>query len=162
LPGSQKSWDITYLLTTVRGIWLYLYLVIDVWSRKVIAWDLAKREEPVIAADLVSRCCLRERISKGRSQTLILYAVNANGMRAQRWRAAWKNWSSSDLSQSHGCRTTTRIQNRCSGKQCTGLINRAGDLPAGKRPTNGSRLFGLLKPPAPPQRHQVRDPPTAS
>ncbi len=29
------SWDITYLPTTVRGIWLYLYLVIDVWSRKV-------------------------------------------------------------------------------------------------------------------------------
>ena len=27
------SWDITYLPTTVRGIWLYLYLVIDVWSR---------------------------------------------------------------------------------------------------------------------------------
>ena len=31
------SWDITYLPTTVRGIWLYLYLVIDVWSRKVMA-----------------------------------------------------------------------------------------------------------------------------
>jgi len=31
------SWDITYLPTTVRGIWLYLYLVIDVWSRKVVA-----------------------------------------------------------------------------------------------------------------------------
>jgi len=26
------SWDISYLPTTVRGIWLYLYLVIDVWS----------------------------------------------------------------------------------------------------------------------------------
>ncbi len=27
------SWDITYLPTTVRGVWLYLHLVIDVWSR---------------------------------------------------------------------------------------------------------------------------------
>ena len=26
-------WDITYLPTTVRGVWLYLYLVLDVWSR---------------------------------------------------------------------------------------------------------------------------------
>ena len=59
------SWDISYLPTTVRGIWLYLYLVIDVWSRKVVAWDVAEREDPAIAADLVSRACLRERISKG-------------------------------------------------------------------------------------------------
>jgi transposase InsO family protein len=40
------SWDITYLPTTVRGIWLYLYLVIDVWSRKVVAWEVDEREDP--------------------------------------------------------------------------------------------------------------------
>jgi putative transposase len=76
------SWDITYLPTTVRGIWLYLYLVIDVWSRKVVAWDVDEREDPGIAADLVSRACLRERISKGRKQPLILHADNGNAMRA--------------------------------------------------------------------------------
>jgi transposase InsO family protein len=76
------SWDITYLPTTVRGIWLYLYLVIDVWSRKVVAWDVDEREDPAIAADLVSRACLRERISKGRKQPLILHADNGNAMRA--------------------------------------------------------------------------------
>jgi transposase InsO family protein len=76
------SWDITYLPTTVRGIWLYLYLVIDVWRRKVVAWDVAEREDPAIAADLVSRACLRERISKGRKQPLILHADNGNAMRA--------------------------------------------------------------------------------
>jgi transposase InsO family protein len=54
------SWDITYLPTTVRGIWLYLYLVIDVWRRKVVPWDVAEREDLAIAADLVSRACLRE------------------------------------------------------------------------------------------------------
>jgi transposase InsO family protein/transposase-like protein len=76
------SWDITYLPTTVRGIWLYLYLVIDVWSRKVVAWDVDEREDPAIAADLVSRACLRERISKTRKQPLILHADNGNAMRA--------------------------------------------------------------------------------
>jgi putative transposase len=35
----------TYLPTTVRGVWLYLYLVIDVWSRKVVALDVAQRED---------------------------------------------------------------------------------------------------------------------
>jgi hypothetical protein len=66
----------------VRGIWLYLYLVIDAWSRKVVAWDVAEREDPTIAANLVNRACLRERISKGRKQPLILHADNGNAMRA--------------------------------------------------------------------------------
>jgi len=42
-PHQVWSWDITYLPTTVRGIWLYLHLVIDVWSRKVVVWALAER-----------------------------------------------------------------------------------------------------------------------
>ena len=81
--GANKvlSRDITYLPTTVRGIWLYLYLVIDVWNRKVVAWDVAEREDPAIAADLVSRACLRERISRG-GRPLVLHADNGNATRA--------------------------------------------------------------------------------
>ena len=81
-PNEVWSWDITYLPTSVRGVWLYLYLVIDVWSRKVVAWDVAEREDAAIAADLVSRACMRERISKGRKQPLVLHADNGNAMRA--------------------------------------------------------------------------------
>ncbi len=59
-PSQVWSWDIiTHLPTTVRGVWLYLYLVIDIWSRKVVAWEVAEHEDPAIAADLVSRACLR-------------------------------------------------------------------------------------------------------
>jgi transposase InsO family protein len=54
----------------------------DVWSRKVVAWDVAEREEAQIGADLVIRACLRERISKGSRQHLILQADNGNAMRA--------------------------------------------------------------------------------
>jgi hypothetical protein len=43
--------------------------------------DVGEREDPAIAADLVSRACLRERISKGRRQPLILHADNGNAMR---------------------------------------------------------------------------------
>jgi len=81
-PNQLWSWDITYLSTSVRGVWLYLYLVIDVWSRKAVAWDVAEREDAQIAADLVGRACLRERISKRRRQPLILHADNGNAMRA--------------------------------------------------------------------------------
>ena len=64
-PNQEWSWDITYMPTTVHCVWLYLFLVIDVWSRKVVAWNFAEREDPAIAADLASMACLRERISKG-------------------------------------------------------------------------------------------------
>ena len=78
VPNQVWSWAITYLPTTVRGIWLYLYLVIDVWSQKVVAWDVAERKDPAIAADLISNACLRERIRKGRKQPLVLDADNGN------------------------------------------------------------------------------------
>ena len=81
-PNQVWSWDISFLPTTVRGVWLYLYLVVDVWSRKIVAWDVAEREDAQIAADLVSRACLRERISRPRPQPLILHADNGNAMRA--------------------------------------------------------------------------------
>jgi len=48
----------------------------------VVAWDVDEGEDPAIAADLVSRACLRERISKGRKQPLVLHAENGNAMRA--------------------------------------------------------------------------------
>jgi putative transposase len=81
-PNQVWSWDITYLPTSVRGVWLYLYLVVDVWSRKIVAWDVAEREDAQVAADLISRACLRERINRRRPQPLILHADNGNAMRA--------------------------------------------------------------------------------
>ena len=39
-PNEDGIWEISYLCTSERGIWLYLYLAIDVTSRTVMAWDL--------------------------------------------------------------------------------------------------------------------------
>jgi transposase InsO family protein len=88
-PNALWSWDISFLPTTVRGVWLYLYLVVDVWSRKVVAWDVAEVESAQIAADLVQRDCIKERYHRpsgfGSRQyhqpPLILHADNGNTMR---------------------------------------------------------------------------------
>jgi putative transposase len=79
-PNAVGSWGITCLPTTVRGVWLYTYLVINVWSSKVVAWDDTERQDPAIAADLVSSPCIRERISKGYRQLLVLHTANGNNM----------------------------------------------------------------------------------
>ena len=49
-PNQVWSWDITWLPTTVRGIYLYLYLVMDVWSRRIVGWRIAEGDSADIAA----------------------------------------------------------------------------------------------------------------
>jgi transposase InsO family protein len=48
----------------------------------LVAWGVAEREDRAIEADLMSRACLRGRISKGSRQPLILHADNDKAMNA--------------------------------------------------------------------------------
>lgn len=54
-PWQVASWDITYLRGPVRGQFFYLYLVEDVWSRKILGWAVHEQELPDFAAALVER-----------------------------------------------------------------------------------------------------------
>ena len=54
-PWQLAAWDITYLRSHVRGQFFYLYLVEDVWSRKILGWDVHDFESSELAADLVER-----------------------------------------------------------------------------------------------------------
>lgn len=54
-PNQLVSWDITYLPLLVRGKFVYLYLFLDVWSRKVVGWEVHEREDAGLAATLLER-----------------------------------------------------------------------------------------------------------
>lgn len=54
-PWQVASWDITYLPSLVRGQFFYLYLVEDVWSRKILGWEVHVEESADLAAALVER-----------------------------------------------------------------------------------------------------------
>ncbi len=54
-PWQVASWDITYLKSHVRGAFFYLYLVEDVWSRKILGWEVHDVECNELAAALVER-----------------------------------------------------------------------------------------------------------
>lgn len=54
-PWQVASWDITYLRSLVRGQFYYLYLIEDVWSRKILGWDVHAVESADLAASLVER-----------------------------------------------------------------------------------------------------------
>ena len=54
-PWQLGAWDITYLRSHVRGAFFYLYLVEDVWSRKILGWEVHDVESTDFAADLIER-----------------------------------------------------------------------------------------------------------
>ncbi|MFO0695059.1 MAG: DDE-type integrase/transposase/recombinase [Polyangiales bacterium] len=59
-PNSVWTWDITKLPTHVRGVFLNLYVVLDLYSRYVVAWMVAERENSALAKQLFAEaieCC---------------------------------------------------------------------------------------------------------
>jgi putative transposase len=63
-PNQLYSWDITYLPTSVKGVFLYLYLFMDVYSRKIVGWQVYERESSDWAADIVRDIVQREGIPR--------------------------------------------------------------------------------------------------
>jgi putative transposase len=53
-PWQVASWDITYLKTDVAGMFFYLYMVVDIWSRKILAWAVHGQESMDHAAALIA------------------------------------------------------------------------------------------------------------
>ena len=77
-PNQVWSWDITWLPTTIRGKYLYLYLVMDVWSRRIVGWTIEDSENSTAAAALVRRICADENLDP---DGLILHSDNGKAMR---------------------------------------------------------------------------------
>ena len=77
-PNQLYSWDITYLPTQVRGIFLYLYLVMDIYSRKVVGWQVYEEESSALAADLMTDICRREGVKR---DCVTLHSDNGSPMK---------------------------------------------------------------------------------
>lgn len=84
-PGQLFSWDITYLPTRIRGVHLYLYLFIDIFSRKIVGWQVYENESSELAAELMRDICLRERIAPNQ---VVLHSDNGAPMRGSSMLAA--------------------------------------------------------------------------
>lgn len=61
-PGQVWCWDMTYLPAQVAGRWFYLYLILDLYSRKIIGFEVHDSDDAVHAAHLVKRTALAEGI----------------------------------------------------------------------------------------------------
>jgi transposase InsO family protein len=78
-PNQVWSWDITWLPTHVRGAYLHLYLIMDVWSRKIVGWRIADTSSAEIASRLVAKACRDGQVDP---RGLVLHSDNGKPMRA--------------------------------------------------------------------------------
>ena len=53
-PGDVWSWDITKLRGPERGVYYDLYVIMDIYSRYVVGWTVAAREDSDIAKELIA------------------------------------------------------------------------------------------------------------
>ncbi len=72
------TWDITYLPTQIKGVYLYLYLVLDIYSRKIVGWQIHGEERSLLAADLITDICQREGIKRNQ---VTLHSDNGSPMK---------------------------------------------------------------------------------
>lgn len=73
-PRQIITWDITYLKTTVRGHFYYLYLFVDIFSRKIVGWQIHHQECSQLAADIVKDIAKTEGYLEGQ-----VYVHSDNG-----------------------------------------------------------------------------------
>jgi transposase InsO family protein len=77
-PNTVWCWDITYLRAPVRGTFYYLYLLEDLYSRRIVGWQVLDCESAEAAALLVERTCAELKVDSSR---LHLHADNGGPMK---------------------------------------------------------------------------------
>jgi putative transposase len=77
-PNELFSWDITYLPTLVIGVYFYLYLFVDIFSRKIVGWQIYETESSELASEVMRDICERENIAPNQ---VVLHSDNGSPMK---------------------------------------------------------------------------------
>lgn len=77
-PNQVWSWDITYLASAIKGVFYRLYMIEDIFSRKIVGWEVHEQETAEHASCLIRKACLREGIHE---EGLVLHADNGSPMK---------------------------------------------------------------------------------
>ena len=77
-PNQLFSWDITYLPTQIMGIYFYLYLFLDIFSRKIVGWQVYEVESSELASEVMRDICVRENIAPNQ---VVLHSDNGSPMK---------------------------------------------------------------------------------
>jgi len=79
-PNQVWSWDITKLKGPAKWTYFYLYVIMDIFSRYVVGWMVAHREQKALAKRLIEQSCLKQQIEPGQ---LTLHADRGSSMKSK-------------------------------------------------------------------------------
>ncbi len=79
-PNQVWSWDITKLLGPAKWVYFYLYVIIDIFSRYVVGWMLARSERAWLAERLLAETVAKQRVDSG---VLTIHADRGPSMASQ-------------------------------------------------------------------------------
>ena len=74
-------WDVTFLPAQIQGRWFYLYLIVDLYSRKIVGWEVHDSDSAEHAAHLARRTALAEGVH-ARPVKPVLHGDNGATMKA--------------------------------------------------------------------------------
>jgi len=77
-PNEIWTWDITYIKSHITGKYFYLYLFMDIYSRKIVGFDIFANESMENSSITFERACLKEGVQPGK---LTLHADNGGPMK---------------------------------------------------------------------------------
>ncbi|PLC47962.1 hypothetical protein CR159_20715 [Pollutimonas subterranea] len=77
-PNQLFSRDITYLPTRIKGVYFYLYLFMDLFSRKIVGWQIYETESSELAGEVIRDICERENIAP---HQVVLHSDNGSPMK---------------------------------------------------------------------------------
>lgn len=79
-PNQVWSWDITYLPGPIKGLYYYLYLILDIFSRDIMGWEVWEEESAEHASHLIRKATLSQGLQRNR-HPLILHSDNGSPMK---------------------------------------------------------------------------------
>jgi transposase InsO family protein len=80
-PRQVWCWDMTYLPAQVMGRWFYLYLILDLYSRKIVGWEVHDTDHADHAAHVVRRTALAEGVA-AMAEKPVLHGDNGSTLKA--------------------------------------------------------------------------------
>lgn len=83
-PNQLYCWDITYLPGPIQGMFFFLYLVLDIYSRKIVAHEVQEAESAEHAARIIEQAVHREGVAK---DVLIVHQDNGSPMKGSTYLA---------------------------------------------------------------------------
>jgi putative transposase len=79
-PNELWSWDITKLLGPAKWTYYYLYVILDVFSRYIVAWTIQHRESARVAKELIEQALAQHGIARDQ---LTIHADRGSTMRSK-------------------------------------------------------------------------------